>query len=151
MADDWAAGKRLPRHKRSIAISSARSFLFNEALQQRVGAGTWNQVLTGDLVNLDGTGSVFTVDDVDADIERRCAEMDVHPAVDLAGDGSDCGHEAWQNAFNKARVKPGSRSLRLRVRDLQSELSPEAIELSFTLGKGAFATSVLREIVNLVD
>ena len=30
MADQWAAGKRLPRHKRSIAISSARAFLFNQ-------------------------------------------------------------------------------------------------------------------------
>ena len=89
LADDWAAGKRLPRHKRSIAISSARSFLFNEALVQRVRDGSWNRIVSGDLANLDGTGSVFTVDNVDADIERRCAEMDIHPAVELAGDGSD--------------------------------------------------------------
>jgi len=149
LADDWAAGKRLPRHKRSIAISSARSFLFNEALQQRVVDGTWNRIVSGDLANLDGTGSVFSVDDVDADIERRCTEMDIHPAAELPGDGSDCGHEAWQKAFDKGRVKPGSRSLRLNVRDLQSEVRPDAIELTFTLGRGAFATSVLREIVKL--
>ncbi len=146
LADDWAAGKRLPRHKRSIAISSARSFLFNEALARRVVAGTWNQIVAGDLANLDGTGSVFTVDDVDADIERRCAEMDIHPAAELAGDGSDCGQEAWQKAFDKGRVKPGSRSLRLRARDLQADTGEDVIELRFTLGRGAFATSVLREI-----
>ena len=146
LADDWAAGKRLPRHKRSIAISSARSFLFNEALVQRVRDGSWNQIVPGDLANLDGTGSVFTVDNVDADIERRCAEMDIHPAIELAGDGSNCGHEAWQDAFNRARVKTGSRSLRLKVRDLQAETGEDWIELRFTLGRGAFATSVLREI-----
>ncbi len=146
LADDWAAGKRLPRHKRSIAISSARSFLFNEALVQRVRDGSWNQIVPGDLANLDGTGSVFTVDNIDADIERRCAEMDIHPAVELAGDGSDCGHEAWQKAFDRGRVKPGSRSLRLKVRDLQAQTGEDGIELRFTLGRGAFATSVLREI-----
>ena len=133
------------------AISSARSFLFNEVLAQRVIDGTWNRVVAGDLANLDGTGSVFSVDDVDAEIERRCAEMDIHPALELPGDESDCGHEAWQKAFNKGRVKPGSRSLRLRVSDLQTEVGSESVELIFTLGRGAFATSVLREIVDVTN
>jgi tRNA pseudouridine13 synthase len=168
LADDWAAGKRLPRHKRSIAISSARSFLFNEYLHERVLDGTWNRILPGDLANLDGTGSVFSVDEVDGDITRRCNEMDLHPAAELAGDGSRSrqagsssrqagprsrqagsrsGHESWQRAFDKGRVKPGSRSLRLNVRDLRADVGPEQVELIFTLGRGAFATSVLREIV----
>jgi len=147
LADSWAAGKRLPRHKRSIAISSARSFLFNEYLHKRVLGGTWNRILPGDLANLDGTGSVFGVDDVDDDIKRRCDEMDLHPAAELAGDGSNCSHDAWQRAFDKGRVKPGSRSLRLNVRDLRAEVGPEQVELIFTLGRGAFATSVLRELV----
>ena len=147
LADDWAAGKRLPRHKRSIAISSARSFLFNNFLHERVLDGTWNRILPGDLANLDGTGSVFGVDDVDDDIKRRCDEMDLHPAAELAGEGSTSGHDAWQRAFDKGRVKPGNRSLRLNVRDLRADVGPEQVELVFTLGRGAFATSVLREIV----
>jgi len=147
MADDWAAGRRLPRHKRSIAISSARSFLFNEYLQDRVLDGTWNRILPGDIANLDGTGSVFNVDEVDAEIERRCDEMDLHPAAELAGEGSNVAHDSWQKAFDKGRVKPGSRSLRLNVRDLRSEVGPDWFKVKFTLGRGAFATSVLREIV----
>jgi tRNA pseudouridine13 synthase len=149
LADDWAAGKRLPRHKRSIAISSARSFLFNESLHTRVVDGTWNRVLPGDIVNLDGTGSVFDADEVDDALHQRCAEMDIHPAAELAGDGSNSAHERWQKALDKARVKPGSRSLRLRVQQLESEVSPDSLTLSFTLGRGAFATSVLREIANV--
>jgi tRNA pseudouridine13 synthase len=146
LADDWAAGKRLPRHKRSIAISSARSFLFNEYLQLRVLDGTWNRILPGDIANLDGTGSVFDVDEVDADIERRCDEMDLHPAAKLVGEGSDSEHTAWQKAFDKARVKAGNRSLRLRVRGLQVETGLNRIKLTFALGRGAFATCVLREL-----
>jgi tRNA pseudouridine13 synthase len=110
--------------------------------------------LPGDLANLDGTGSVFGVDEVDDDIKRRCDEMDLHPAAELAGDGSSSRqagsrseHESWQRAFDKGRVKPGSRSLRLNVRDLQAEVGTEQVELDFTLGRGAFATSVLREII----
>ena len=148
LADDWAAGKRLPRHKRSIVISSARSFLFNEYLHDRVLNGTWDQILPGDIANLDGTGSVFNVDEVDAEIKRRCDEMDLHPAAKLAGEGSMCGHDSWQRAFDKGRVKPGSRSLRLNVRDLSAEVAEDRLELAFTLGRGAFATSVLREIVH---
>jgi len=162
LADDWATGKRLPRHKRSIAISSARSFLFNESLHDRVLNRTWNQILPGDIANLDGTGSVFNVDEVDADIKRRCDEMDLHPAAKLAGEGSmsrqagsssrqagpRCRHDSWQRAFDKGRVKPGSRSLRLNVRDLSAEVAEDRLELAFTLGRGAFATSVLREIVH---
>ena len=147
LANVWASGKRLPRHKRSIAISSARSFLFNELLQQRVLDGSWNRLLAGDIANLDGTGSVFAVEALDQELEQRCREMDIHPAAELPGDGSNCGNDAWQIAFDKARVKPGSRSLRLRVQDLQAQSDDDSITLSFALGRGAFATSVLREII----
>lgn len=149
LADSWAAGKRLPRHKRSIAISSARSYLFNEYLHNRVEDGTWNKLQSGDIANLDGSGSIFSVDEIDAALLSRCAEMDIHPAVELAGDGSGSSHESWQKALDKARVKPGSRSLRLRVAELQSEVGPGSLTLSFSLGRGAFATSVLCEIATL--
>ena len=149
LADDWAAGKRLPRHKRSMAISSARSFLFNNTLSRRVEEGTWNSLQPGDTANLDGTGSVFGVDMIDATLVQRCAAMDIHPAAELAGDGSNCGHETWQAAFNKARVKAGSRSLRLRVQDLEWDADGNALTLSFALGRGAYATSVLRELAEV--
>ena len=149
MADAWASGKRLPRHKRSLAISTARSFMFNNYLDTRVRAGTWNTILPGDKANLDGTGSVFDVNDVDEEIERRCNEMDIHPAGELAGDGSTGGNEAWIAALRKARVERGTRRLRLNVVNLSCNIVEDAVELSFALGRGAFATSVLRELANV--
>ena len=148
LADAWASGKRLPRHKRSIAISTARSFMFNNYLDTRVRDGTWNTILPGDKANLDGTGSVFDVEDVDEEIERRCAEMDIHPAGELAGDGSTGTNDDWIAALGKARVEPGTRSLRLRVADLSCNIVEDVIEFSFTLGRGAFATAVLRELAS---
>lgn len=151
LADVWAAGKRLPRHKRSIAISTVRSFLFNESLHARVVDGSWNTLLVGDKANLEGTASVFDVEEVDEDLVRRCREMDIHPAGELVGDGSACDNEKWLAALEKARVVPGTRSLRLRVSDLEANVGDDMVDLSFTLGRGAFATSVLRELVEVTD
>ncbi len=148
LADAWAAGKRLPRHQRSLAISTIRSFLFNEALDARVRNGTWNRLLPGDQANLDGTGSVFDVAEVDAELERRCAAMDIHPAGVLAGEGTETAPEDWCAALGRARVEPATRSQRLRVADIEFTLDADVIALRFTLGRGAYATSVLREIAD---
>ena len=151
LADAWSSGKRLPRHKRSIAISSARSFLFNEQLHARVGDGTWNRIQSGDVANLDGSSSIFDVEEVDDTLISRCTEMDIHQAGILCGDGTasedaPSGHEDWLRALSKARVKPAHRSLRLKVMDLEWQIDDEALTLRFGLSRGSFATSVLREI-----
>ena len=156
LANSWAAGKRLPRHKRSIAISSARSYLFNELLAARVADGSWDKLVAGDVANLDGTGSVFDVKDVDDELRERCSELDIHPTALLWGDGSaeeaaPQGHDNWLRALSKARVKPAHRSLRLKVMDLEWKFGDAALTLRFGLGRGAFATSVLREIAEVLE
>jgi len=155
LADSWAAGKRLPRHKRSIAISSARSFMFNELLAARVDDESWNKLVAGDVANLDGTGSVFDVEDADDELRERCAGLDIHPTELLWGDGSaeeaaPPGHDNWLRALSKARVKPLRRSRRIRVIDLRWQFDDDALTLIFGLTRGAFATSVLREIAEVV-
>ncbi|MGB5625924.1 MAG: tRNA pseudouridine(13) synthase TruD [Woeseiaceae bacterium] len=144
----------MPRHKRSFAISAARSYLFNQFLDVRVRAGNWNRLLEGDVANLDGSGSVFTASALDDDLVRRCEQMDLHPAGPLYGDGSSvsgvsAAHERWLAALTNARVKPANRSLRLRVADLEWAAAEDSLVLDFALGRGAFATSVLREIANV--
>jgi tRNA pseudouridine13 synthase len=149
LADQWAAGRRLKRHSRSLAISTIRSSLFNDYLDERVRDGTWNRLLPGDTASLDGSGSVFSVDSVDAELERRCGELDIHPAGELAGEESvHDGKEAWLDALAKARVASAWRSLRLRVINLSATVSDETVSLTFSLGRGSFATSVLREIAS---
>ncbi|MBT8066042.1 MAG: tRNA pseudouridine(13) synthase TruD [Gammaproteobacteria bacterium] len=156
LADAWSAGKRLPRHKRSLAISTARSFLFNSILDARVREETWDKLLAHDVANLDGTGSVFDVTALDDDLGRRCDEMDIHPAGPLCGEGTPPavvpgGHENWLAALQNARVKAAYRSLRLRVADFAWSTGEESLELRFALRRGAFATAVLREIAQLKD
>ncbi len=147
LADRWAEGGRLSRHRRGLAMSTIRSFVFNEQLSERVVAGTWERLIDGDTANLDGSGSVFAVDTVDADLEKRCADMDIHPTGSLPGEGTQLPpYPQWQKALNRARVSAARRSLRLRVRNLNYKRVDGAVVLRFALGKGAFATSVLREV-----
>jgi len=156
LVDQWAAGRRLPRHKRSIAISSARAFLFNQTLQRRVQQQTWNRLLPGDVANLDGSGSVFTVEAVDEDIERRCQALDLHPAGVLWGEGASQAGIAeeylpWCAALENARVKVAHRSLRLRLQALSWTMDTASLTLEFSLRRGSFATAVLREIAAVSD
>ena len=162
------AGARLRRDKRSIAISAARSFLFNEILSLRVADGSWERILPGELANLDGTGSVFRADDVDETIERRAAEMDVHPTATLWGLRSEKSrsdispgaiaalelnateaHTDLRTGLEELGVKAAHRALRLRVSNLSWDVDDDALWLDFTLPSGAFATAVLREIATV--
>ena len=159
------AGKRLRRDKRSIAISAARSFLLNEILSRRVNDSTWNRMLPGERANLDGSGSVFEVTEPDAEIERRCAEMDIHPTAPLWGLRSEMSPKVVQEierdvteahsdlaaGLERLGIKSANRALRLRVADLSWNFDDNTLWLEFTLPRGAFATSVIREIVAVND
>ena len=128
------AGRRVSRSKRSIGLSALRSLQFNNELSARVEAGTWDRLQAGDTANLDGSGSVFEVDEVTDELAQRCAGLDIHPCGTLP-------------ALEAAGVKSASRPLRMRVNQLRWENTDNALWLEFRLGKGSFATSVLREFV----
>jgi len=156
---------RLPRNKRSIYLSSIRSFLFNEVLAERVRNGSWNNIMDGELVMLNGTHSIFECERVDADIEDRCKRLDIHPTGPLPGeDGSvpSAGAAVFERAvlqnfqeltevLNAQRVRSGRRALRLYPADLQWKFTEGDLRLSFELPAGAYATTVLREIMVAVD
>jgi tRNA(Glu) U13 pseudouridine synthase TruD len=169
-AIDWTTldlpvfgGAKIKRDKRSIALSAARSFLFNEVLSERISDMTWDTPLTGDAMNLDGTGSFFTPGPGDEEVRSRNAQMDIHPTGPLWGRGkpsvSDTvealerhvaqRHSDFASGLEHAGLQMDRRSLRLRASQLEWNWIDGGLELRFTLGRGGYATSVLREIVEL--
>jgi tRNA pseudouridine13 synthase len=156
------AGRRMSRNQRSMALSAARAWLFNDILDDRVRAGTWNKILPGELANLDGSGSVFAVDEVTPELERRCIAQDIHPSATLWGTNAPrttgdlalleqriaARHADLADGLNAAKVEASTRPLRLRVTDLQWEIEKDVIWLQFHLVRGSFATAVLREIAD---
>jgi tRNA pseudouridine13 synthase len=161
LAEKLFAGRRLARNQRSIALSAARSYLFNHVLERRVCEGTWNRLLPGDLANLDGSGSVFAVDTVDDELESRADQLDLHPTGPLWGSGDtrvsgDVAnlersvierHAALARGLEFRRVEQSRRALRLRATELTWHAPDErTLELEFSLGRGSFATALLREL-----
>jgi tRNA pseudouridine13 synthase len=164
---DWVSGSPLPhdRQLRSIVLSAARSLCFNAVAAARVRLGSWNRLLEGELVNLDGSGSIFLAESIDAELAARCAAGDVHPTGLLPGVGGATPQSAAADIERQALsgyapvaerladfgVEASRRALRCVPSDLQWRLEAGALELSFGLPRGAFATAVLREIVTTVD
>lgn len=165
LAQELFAGKRIKRDTRSIAISAARSLLFNRILDARVRDGSWNRILPGELANLDGSGSVFAVEKIDAAIRTRCETLDIHPTGSLWGKGAplasgdvgkletgvaELSHEFVAGLLHLG-VDAASRPLRVRLQDVELETSTHHVTISLQLPRGAFATAVLREIADYRD
>jgi tRNA pseudouridine13 synthase len=156
LAESFFAGKRLKREKRSIALSSARAWLFNHILQARVEAGSWTELEAGDIAALDGSGSIFAVEEIDETLRQRCRDLDLHPTGPLWGEGSNPleSERTVAEQFPKLvaglekYTKASRRSLRLAVRNLNASLEGDALTLDFYLARGGFATAVLRELVD---
>jgi tRNA pseudouridine13 synthase len=158
----WVQSGNAPRGRaeRSFVLSAARSLVFNAVLARRVEAGDWSQLAAGDLASLDGSGSHFSVTAVDDDLLRRLREFDIHPSGPLWGRGDPASQgQALQHELAVSRelapvadllaasgLTQERRSLRCAIRELSSERDASTLTLSFSLGRGQFATAVLREI-----
>jgi len=154
-------GGRLPRNKKSIYLSSVRSFLFNQVLSRRVGLGNWNRIIDGEIACLDGSRSNFPCRMPDRELTRRCEQFDIHPSGPLPGsDGRQTGQEAAEIEENVlgphetlifslagAGLRAARRSLRLAPAGMEWQRDGRDLLLKFTLQPGGYATSVLRELV----
>lgn len=154
---------RLSRHQRGLALSAARSLLFNAVLSRRVSEGSWNRALPGDAMQLQGSHSYFIATLVDAELQQRVAAHDVHPTGPLHGRGAAAveagvlaletavlaGYPGWRAGLEAAGLKQERRALRLIPEDL-GWTQPEAnvLCMEFSLPAGAYATSVLRELLS---
>ncbi len=158
----WVQSGAAPRGRaeRGFALSAARSLVFNAVLARRVEAGDWSQLAPGDLASLDGSGSYFLVAAVNDELRHRSSRFDIHPSGPLWGRGPLASQgRALQHELDVSRelaavadllaaqgLSQERRALRCAIRDLSSERDSNTLTLNFSLGRGQFATAVLREI-----
>ena len=152
------------RVQRGFALSAARAAIFNAVLARRVLNGTWSRVQAGDLASLDGSNSIFAVEQADDVLNERCARLDIHPSGPLWGRGSlqtqgqtleleqqtALSLAPFGEGLERAGLDQERRSLRLRVSNLQWEQADGNVRLQFRLPRGAFATAVLHELIGSV-
>jgi tRNA pseudouridine13 synthase len=155
--------RTLRQAERGFILSAARSLVFNAVLAERVGDGSWERLESGDLANLDGRASHFPVAAADAALAARCAQLDIHPTGPLWGRGAPLSGgrvleleqrvaatlAAACERVAQAGMEQERRSLRQAVRDLRWRREADAVVVEFRLGRGAYATAVLREVFAL--
>lgn len=156
------AGGRRGRAPRSIYISAARAWLFNEVLSARIDNDTWRRVQAGDVMMLAGSRSVFPAmaDELDV-LQARRDRHEIELTGPLAGTGDrlSSGRPARlaQQVFDdnprlfqgliEAGLKADRRPLSVVPGDPDWRLKGDRLSLSFDLPAGAYATAVLREII----
>jgi len=150
------------RHRRGLYLSAARAALFNAVLARRVADHTWNQPLPGEVLMLAGSHSIFTTTELDETLRQRVVAFDLHPTGPLWGAGElrsggpvreleetvAATLPTFRDGLVAAGLKQERRALRLAVWDATLVL-PDARStvLDFRLPAGAYATTVLRELV----
>lgn len=154
------------RHRRGLYLSAARSLLFNRVLASRVRLAAWTRALPGDLLLYDDGGTSRVGEAVDERQARALAVLQCHPSGPLWGRGRQgvdgealaiesealAGLAGWRNALEHAGLSQERRALRLVVADLhwQLDAAAGALEVGFSLPAGAYATVVLRELIEEV-
>lgn len=156
-------GGRAPRDRfeRKMLVSSLQSEAFNRVLARRIEAGTFTQVLDGDLLRREDTGGVFASEDRVAE-QARVDAFEISPTGPLPGPKSlwPTGEvEVLERAVvdelgldeatldRLGRLGPGARRpLRWPLEAPSLTYEDGALTLAFGLPAGAYATEVLREL-----
>ncbi|MDO8908799.1 MAG: tRNA pseudouridine(13) synthase TruD [Pseudohongiella sp.] len=176
-AQAWFAREYRPRNttERGLLLSAARSAIFNSVLTERVRTDSWNRYLDGDVMNLNGSASVFVPGQCDEVLLQRISEGDIHATGPMWGRGDMrtsalcreleervAGHlNELATGLIAHNVDASRRSLRLPVQalhyrflmnmvppqDMNNSADGPDLELSFALPSGAYATAVLHDLI----
>lgn len=120
---------------RGIYLSAARSYLFNLVLSERIRRGCWSEPLT---TETQPEGPMWGRGRTPAQPEVVALESEI-----LAP------WHAWCYGLEHAGLRQERRPLVLHPQSLSWRWDADYLQLNFSLPVGAFATSVLREIVDV--
>ena len=159
----WANGEInvKDRNKRSFYLSAARSEIFNLIVAKRIELGLAQQVLNGDILQLNGSHSWFMVDESEdlAQLQQRLAQQDVLLTAPLIGEEEKSAvdfeheifaqHQALFTLMRQERMKAARRPILMQPQHFQGQFEPNGLRLKFYLPAGSYATALIRELVNV--
>jgi tRNA pseudouridine13 synthase len=153
-------GKRLKdRWLSKLLVAGYQSYLCNRYLSERIRRGLFNKLMLGDIAKKHDTGGIFWVNDLALEQPRYDAQEISFTAPMYGTEMSHALGESAQledeiftesgvsmKAFKRLKVTGTRRIGRITPKIIVKEV-PRGITLSFTLRKGGFATTVLREFM----
>ena len=161
----WANGeiKVKDRNKRSFYLSAARSEVFNLIVAKRIELGLAQQVLNGDVLQLNGSHSWFVADESEdlTQLQQRLIQQDILLTAPLIGeeDKSEVDfendifaqHQALFDLMRQERMKAARRPILMQPQQFQWQFEPNGLRLKFYLPAGSYATALVRELVNITN
>ena len=161
----WANGeiKVKDRNKRSFYLSTARSEVFNLIVAKRIELGLAQQVLNGDVLQLNGSHSWFVADESEdlTQLQQRLIQQDILLTAPLIGEEDKSAvdfeneifaqHQALFDLMRQERMKAARRPILMQPQQFQWQFEPNGLRLKFYLPAGSYATALARELVNIAD
>ncbi len=128
--------RRISAFDKGLHLSVARSLLFNAVLAHRVRGATWETSLPGE-VEIDGLPSGPLWGRGRSATASCCAALETEALRD---------YRAWMSPLEHVGLVQERRSLVLHPQGLAADRAQGWAELSFALGPGQYATSLIREL-----
>jgi tRNA pseudouridine13 synthase len=150
------------RFKRSIYLSAARSYLFNQVVSARIKDDLYDKPILGDCVQFVANRSFFPLTELDEQTKQRLQSREVCLTAPLWGAGELTSLDdakqyeselltpylELQEGLAKNGLKQERRPLLLVPEKFSSTwLDQSTVRVEFYLPSGCYATSVLRELI----
>jgi len=152
--------KMTDRWLRRYLVNSYQSHLCNLYLALRLGRGLFDRVLVGDIARKYATRSFFEVKDAETEQARYVSHeisftapmygCEMRMATGIPGELESrvlAKAGLTLNSFEGVKANGSRRIGRLLPQDLRVKTSPEGLTLNFTLPRGGFATTLVREFM----
>ncbi|HGJ5854485.1 tRNA pseudouridine(13) synthase TruD [Arsenophonus nasoniae] len=165
-AERWAKGEIevKQRNKRSFYLSAVRSVIFNFIVSERILNNKIHQIIDGDVMQLTGSGSWFVAKREELpQLQERLQAGAIQITAPLYGE-KELGTQSVAKLFEQQclthfsvllpllqaeRTNLIRRAIIVVPQNMHWEwLEKQTLKLSFSLPKGSFATSVIRELIN---
>ena len=161
----FAGGKVNDKKKRGMYLSAARSLIFNQMISQRIEQENFDNLIDGDVLMLAGTQSVFLAETIDQSLTDRHLSHDVDITAPMWGAG-ELMTTAQALAFEQSvaeqqpefclglprfGLKQERRRTRLVMKEPKIDIDNDVVTLSFFLPPGAYATTIMRELIHYTD
>ncbi|MFT5815331.1 MAG: 2-C-methyl-D-erythritol 2,4-cyclodiphosphate synthase, partial [Psychroserpens sp.] len=153
------------KKKRGMYLSAARSLIFNQMISERIEQQIFDSLVNGDVLMLAGTQSVFHVDVMDESLTSRLVDHDLDITAPMWGAGELMttgdvrafeqhiadGQQAFCEGLPRFGLKQERRRIRLSITDTDIKVDNDVVTLSFFLPSGAYATTIMRELIDYKD
>lgn len=166
LLSDQARRDKMSRAQRMWYLNAYQSALFNRILARRI--DSLDRILNGDWAMKLDNGACFFVDDAEKE-QRRADRFEISPTGILFGSRvswaagqpgeieqavvaeEGATQEQLVQAAKACGFRGERRPLRTKLADVEWSLDGAILTLSFALSPGAYATSVLRELMKMPE